>query len=347
MNGECGVWNVACGLWNVRFLHHAVLWGDGVRSVKREVRIMVALMCVLLGTTSAVAQDVKIIATVDSTHYQIGDWINVTVTAEVAGSEESIQPIIRDSLGQFEVLKMKQRNRHTWMVQLTTFDTGRVFVPPIEFSYTLSGDTTRRVALSNALFLTLSAPVANLQEDIRDIKPPFDAPWLFEDIRPYLIALALIALAIAGYYYWRKRSQKKEVASVSHKPAIPAHTLVLMQLRELEEKRLWQQGKVKEYYSEATEIVRRFFEGRYGIPALELTSDEVMQQLKPLPDAQVVWKQLQSFFTTADLVKFAKYDPTPAEHDNEMKLAYDIVRAMIPKPVVQQSSEMEESVDVR
>ncbi len=333
---ECRVRNVECSVQSV-----------GVRSVKREVRIMVALMCVLLCTMSAVAQDVKVTGTVDSTHYQIGDWIRLNVTAEVSPSVVSFQPVVRDSLGQFEVLKIEQQDQHAWMVQLTTFDFGRVFVPPIEFSYTLSGDTTRRVASSNALFLTVSAPVVNLQEDIRDIKPPLDAPWLFEDIRPYLIALALIALVIAAYYYWRKKFRKKEVAFIPPKPAVPAHTLALMQLTELEEKRLWQQGKVKQYYSEATEIVRRFFEGRHEIPALELTSDEVMYQLKPLPDAQVVWKQLQSFFTTADLVKFAKYDPTPAEHEDEMKLAYEIVRAMIPKPAVQQSPRMEESVDVR
>ena len=87
---------------------------------------------------------------------------------------------------------------------------------------------------------------------------------------------------------------------------------------------------MKEYYSEATEIVRRFFEGRWGIDALELTSDEIMKQMKDVAESQKVWKELRSFFTTADLVKFAKYNPTVEEHVNELKEAYEIVRAMVP-----------------
>ena len=59
-----------------------------------------------------------------------------------------------------------------------------------------------------------------------------------------------------------------------------AHVRAMIRLRELQEKRIWQQGDVKLFYSEATEIVRQYFEGRYGIMALELTSYEVFDRLK-------------------------------------------------------------------
>jgi hypothetical protein len=116
------------------------------------------------------------------------------------------------------------------------------------------------------------------------------------------------------------------------KPALPPHEQALLALRELEEKRLWQKGKVKEFYSEVSEIVRRFFEGRFRIIALELTTDEILAELKRLPSAQPILKPVNTFLLAADLVKFAKYEPTIAEHEEELQTAYAIVRAMIPKP---------------
>ena len=164
---------------------------------------------------------------------------------------------------------------------------------------------------------------------------------------PYLVALIVLgALAGGVYYYWRKKKQKQDL--LAHiKVIIPPHREALTALRALEEKKLWQQGMVKQYYSEATEIIRHFFERRWNIIALELTTDEILMQMKHIPDALNVWKEMESFFITADLVKFAKYEPSPAEHENEMRSAYEIVRVMVPKaPVATEPQQQEAVADV-
>ena len=70
-------------------------------------------------------------------------------------------------------------------------------------------------------------------------------------------------------------------------------------------------------------------------------------QMKHIPDALNVWKEMESFFITADLVKFAKYEPSPAEHENEMRSAYEIVRVMVPKaPVATEPQQQEAVADV-
>jgi len=57
---------------------------------------------------------------------------------------------------------------------------------------------------------------------------------------------------------------------------------------------------------------------------------------------------MESFFFTADLVKFAKYEPSPAEHENEMRSAYEIVRMMVPKTSVEPETQSQEATaDVR
>ncbi len=221
-------------------------------------------------------------------------------------------------------------------------------MPPIEFVYKVKGDTTTHKAYTNSLLLTIAGVTIDPQGEIKDIKPPMSAPWLFEDFLPYLIALVIIAALSGGYYYyWRKMKQKKDfLADV--KVIIPPHREALTALRVLEEKKLWQQGLVKEYYSEVTEIIRRFFERRWNIIALEMTTDEILIQIKHVPEALMVWKEMESFFLTADLVKFAKYQPSPAEHENEMHIAYEIVRAMVPKAPIETEPQLEEvTADVR
>jgi hypothetical protein len=287
----------------------------------------------ILLSWSAYGQDVAITAKADSTNYRIGDWIHVRVEAKVPPNVESIVPTVKDSIGSFEILKLvsSQSEGHVWHFTLTTFDSGKAYLPPIEFAYRVQGDTATRVARSNSQIFDITSVAVDPQGEIRDIKPPMNAPWLFEDYLPYVIALVIVLLAGFGYYYWRKKQREKERTFETVKPSIPPHQQALFALRELEEKKLWQQGKVKEYYSEATEIIRRFFEGRWNIIALELTSDEILQQMKTIPEAQNVWREMQQFFMTADLVKFAKYQPTPDEHVQELQWAYQIVRSMEPK----------------
>ena len=290
------------------------------------------------------AQQVGLSARTDSAYYRIGDRIVVHVEGNISAGIENIAPALRDSIGPFEVENIEREGTNPrWRISLMTLDSGKVFIPPIPFSYRVPGDTVERKAYTNSIVLNLAGISVDPQGDIKDIKPPVSAPWKFEDVLPYLIALVLLAAAGYGYYYYRKRQQARLAAYVPQKPLIAPHTVALFALRELEDKKLWQNGKVKQYYSEVTEIVRRFFEGRWNFIALELTSDEILQQMKQYPESEQIWNPMQAFFLTADLVKFAKYEPTPDENTNELKFAYDIVRAMTPSPV---TVEEEKTVEV-
>jgi hypothetical protein len=292
----------------------------------------VFLLFFFLNSTVTFAQEARLSAKVDTGTFQIGSWIDVHVQGIVSDVVESITPVVKDSLGTCEIIKVERDGAEPhWLFRLTTIDSGQVFLPPIEFNYKAKSDTITHKAFTNSLLFNVAGITVNPETDIKDIKPPMSAPWLFEDFLPYLIALIIIA-AIAGgyYYYWRRWKQKKDFLAAV-RIAIPPHREALTALRALEEKRLWQQGRVKEYYSEVTEIVRRFFERRWSIIALELTSEEILIQMKHIPDALKIWKEMESFFLTADLVKFAKYQPSPDEHLDEMRIAYEIVRSMIPK----------------
>ncbi len=296
----------------------------------------------LLCSTVAVAQQVGLSARTDSSNFQIGDWIYLRVSATLPANIDTIAPAVRDSIGPFEVLGVDRDPKNpNWTIRLMTVDTGMVFVPPVPFEYQLKGDTTRQRAYTNALLLNVTSIPVDPKGDIKDIKPPVSAPWTFQDVLPYLIGLLVLAGVFYGYYYYRKKQKEKQAAYVPPKPKIAPHTAALYALRELEEKKLWQGGNVKQYYSEATEIIRTFFEARWNFIALELTTDEIMQYMKRFPESEPLWKEMQSFFLTADLVKFAKHVPTPEENETELRWAYEIVRAMTPSPATREEEEQQ------
>jgi hypothetical protein len=306
----------------------------------------VAIMSVI-GVTFVHAQQVGLSARTDSTNYRMGDWINLRVEGTVSADVDTVAPAIKDSIGSFAVLHIQRdANKPSWILRLMTIDSGNVFIPPVAFDYRIKGDTATHKAFTNVIYLNISGIVIDPKGDIKDIKVPISAPWQFEDVIPYLIALVLLCAAGYGYYYYRMKQKQKMASYVPPKPKIAPHTAALFALRELEEKKLWQSGKVKEFYSEVTGIVRTFFEGRWNFIALELTSDEILQHMKRFPEAETVWKEMQSFFVTADLVKFAKYMPAPEDNENELQWGYGIVRAMTPAPVTVEEEQVEETARV-
>jgi hypothetical protein len=302
------------------------------------------LLLFFLLPSIAPAQDVRLSAKTDADTFQLGSWIDVHVNGKSDAAIDTIAPVLKDSIGLLEVVSVERDGMNpAWLVRLTTTDSGKVFLPPIEFGYKVKGDTSSRKAYTNSLMLNISGLKIDPKGEIKDIKPPMSAPWLFEDFLPYLIALAVVAAAAGGiYYYWRRKKQRKALQA-EVRIIIPPHKEALAALHALEEKKLWQQGLVKQYYSEATEIIRYFFERRWSIIALEMTTYEILMQMKHIPEALKVWKEMEGFFTTADLVKFAKYEPSSAEHENEMRSAYEIVHMMIPKIPAEQEVRQQEA----
>ena len=296
-------------------------------------------IALILVSFAAHAQEPRISARADSAEYRVGSWIPLHVDAELPRLVDSLAVASKDSLGAFEILAVEASpsaaGHQQWTFRLTIFDTGKVYVPPVLFTYKNRGDTLTRLVASSPIPLTIVGILVDFKGDIKDIKPSLDAPWKFEDFLPYLIALAVIALLALASWYYRRLKKRREASYVPPQPIIPPWRVALAALHTIEDQRLWQQGRVKEFYSEVTGIIRRFLEDQYDLLALESTSDEILVQLKQVPEAQSSLGEFRSFLTTADLVKFAKYLPDPEENEHELKQAFQFVRSMTPHPMVQ------------
>lgn len=310
-----------------------------------------AVLTLVLAAYAGQAQELGVRARVDSSVYLVGDRITVHVDLRHTKGL-TIQPLAADSLGGFSLLgrtPLQPTTDTTSTIDfvLARYDSGDAVVPPIPFMYFVGGDTASRVALTNQLRVTITTVPLDTTGEIRDVKPPFSIPLSLEEIALYSgVVLLTAALVFFGYRFWKKRRARQK-GEVYVPPLRPAHSIAMEELAMLKEKQLWQRGLVKQYYSELTEILRRYFENRYRLPALEETTDEIVAGLsKQTVDGPIV-ASAESILRRADLVKFAKYHPVMADHEESMAGVYRIVdrtRAIEMTPVSAQ--EEKERADV-
>jgi hypothetical protein len=300
-----------------------------MKTLQLKAALCSAALLLLLPIAPLNAQGVSARARVDSTHYLLGDRIGVHVELRHLRGL-TIQPLVGDTIGGFTVLDQSGIHPTTDTTSeaefvLARYDSGDAAIPPLPFLFFLPGDTTSRVALTNSLVVTVHTVPPDTTEDIKDVKPVMSLPLAWEDILLYGgILLVVAGLAYLGYWYWKKK--KRKAGDEEYVPLDrPPHIIAMEELGRLKAKKLWQQGHVKQYYSELTEILRRYFENRYKLPALEETTDEIMIGLKRLRPGNELLSSTERVLRTADLVKFAKHQPGVTEHEESLAAVYAFV----------------------
>ena len=165
------------------------------------------------------------------------------------------------------------------------------------------------------------------QLQINEIKPIRKAPFVWTDflwILWVILGVALL-LALIGLITYLIVNKKKKGYFFTPPVVLPAHVRAANELDKLKAEKIWQQGREKEFYSKLTDILRRYIYEREGINAMEMTSGEILNNIRQISDVDSVYDNLKQILSTADLVKFAKYKPYPDENDLSMVNAYFFV----------------------
>ena len=154
-------------------------------------------------------------------------------------------------------------------------------------------------------------------------------PFIFAEIRDYaiygLIALIILSLVV-WYIVWYVRNKwQGRGREVKPAPKLPPHVIAIKALEELRNRKLWQNGKHKLYYSTLTEILRLYIEGRWAVGALEMTSQEILKALNNVDIKSDSRSNLMEILFTADMVKFAKALPEAEENEQLFTYAYYFV----------------------
>ena len=97
-------------------------------------------------------------------------------------------------------------------------------------------------------------------------------------------------------------------------PKLLAHEVAYKQLQALRQKDLIRQGRIKEYYSEISDIIRHYLENRFLLKAPEMTTEEFLFYVRDKAELVREHKSLlKDFLVACDLVKFAKHTPSAVD----------------------------------
>jgi hypothetical protein len=260
----------------------------------------------------------------------VGDQVDMTLNVAYSKAIQFSFPTLGDTLmpgveivktSKIDTLRSK-KNEELINVQrrytLTSFDGGILYTLP-QVTFTLNRGEAVDTFTSNRLQLKVAFPPMDSAFTPNDIKPPVHYPITIGEVMPYVGGGLLLVALVAFLIYYIDQRRKNQPVFFKSKPKEPAHVTALRDLDKLKQEQLWQSGKVKEFYTRISEIIRVYIEERYSIQAMEQTSDEI---LRAFDEAECCEKslvnKLREVFFVSDLAKFAKYAPQPDE--NEMSL---------------------------
>ncbi len=277
---------------------------------------------------SLVLASVNVKVTLDSTRVTLGDWVHVTWQIKHSPEDTLLTPEIPQRWGAFEILSHDfetEANQAQLRLTVAVYDSlGELqFAPlPMVVKRKGRGDTLRFPGFRLEVVSVLSAQDTTFRP-LKDLHP-VEIPW---DWRYWLAALvALAAVGGLGYLLWKKLRNRKQKAP-EYVPPEKAHEWALRQLSKLKRSDLLERGKVKAYYSELSAILRGYLEKRYLLPALEMTTTEILDNLARVEPQALHQGQLVELLRRADLVKFARYIPPQEQLLQDHTAAVSFVKA--------------------
>lgn len=273
------------------------------------------------------AQPITVKAKIDSTQMWIGNQTALRFEVVQSPNQKVNLPIFSDTIvGALEIVQQQkldtvklQENRIQVNAHyiVTSFQDSLIYVP--QYPFIIGKDTV----WSNSASIKVVQPfkIDTTSHEIADIKPVFkpNFNWseFFKKVALISVVVVLIVLLIILLL---KFTGKKTIFSVEKpRPMVPAYVEALDKLDRIKNEKTWQRGRIKEYHTELTDVVRYYIERAFNINSLELTSEEILQKTQFLKfDKPAAYDGLKQMLQLADLVKFAKWIPTPS--DNELSL---------------------------
>lgn len=308
---------------------------------KKNLSAVLVLLLMVFSFVNSAAQDIKATAQLDSNEIQIGQQVKLLLSIQYRvdnGKQVKIAwPEIADTIRkEIEVISSSAIDTiidkndpylftQTKTVSITSFDSGYWAIPPFKF---MTGDTNG--IYTDPLLLQVNTIAVDTTQAIKDIKAPYEETytwidWLKDNMFVVWTVIAVIAAIILIIIIIRYTRKIKPPMEIIEPPKIPAHIIAYEKLEKLQLEKLWQEGKLKQYHSQLTDIVREYIENRFKIQALEQTTDEILFGFRNVAIDDESKSKLKQVLILADLVKFAKELPLPNENEMSMTNSYEFI----------------------
>ena len=289
--------------------------------MKKKLYLYIALLFGFLGFAQQIS------SSIDSTQIKIGSQFNLTIKAKVNAKDKVVFPAGK-FFGALEILEsypidtVKNDNQYELIKKygLTQFDSGRYVIPKLLVK--INQKEFRTDSLSILVNDVKVDTTKQQMYDIKDIIATEEKP-MSEWWKLLILLVLIIASGFASYFIIKRLQKDKEQKEEFFASPIEK---AIAYLQNLDKKQLVQQGDVKEYYSEMTDITRTYIEESVHIPAMESTSSELIESLKKAIKDKKMFvnrEDLEKFsrvLENSDLVKFAKSQPMLFEIETDKKI---------------------------
>ena len=325
------------------------------------IRLLVCVVCWLAGpgsvlnaaltpATPAPEKPPELNLSVDKNELTIGELLPLKLEVTHSVSEKLAAPFSKKSLGEWTVREIKgpvvqqieeELISEVWECHLSVYRTGDVIIPSIEVEL-VDAAGKRRVLATGPITVTVKSVLTQNEEEIKEIKPQ---ALIAPDYKPFLLLMA--ALAAAGLLLaklvsaLRKRGQRKPKEAVV--PASPPDQLAREAIESLLSRKLIERGRIKQFYLEISEIIKRYLGATLNILSLERTTEEFARDLLQSPVSRQHCQEVQEFLLDCDSVKFAKYIPSPEENRRIVDRSFEIIDR-VKAPTVEEDHSLEVAV---
>lgn len=205
---------------------------------------------------------------------------------------------------------------------LTSFDDTLYYIPPLTVKVDGKPYKTKSLALK---VLTIEVDTTHVDQFFPP-KGVQENPFLWSDWSSifWFSVLLLILSALTYYLYVRLRDNKPIITHIRIVKRLLPHQKAMKEIEQIKADKMVTSENPKEYYTKLTDTLRKYIEERYGFNAMEMTSSEIIEKLMATQDQKSL-DELRHLFTTADLVKFAKYSTLINENDINLVNAIDFI----------------------
>jgi len=286
-----------------------------------------SILCALALSTTTVqtVQDgISVIATLEPTDFTVGDSIELRIEASARdGMQLSLAD--DDAFGSFIVTNQStlldipsdDSRKWYWSLQLDTFDAAVTALSEITLNWADANGRTGSIKIDSIPVQVTSIAGDALQDmELRDIHN--SVPLLTSKWWPTVLVAGILLLVL----FWATRTFFSR-----NKPIVPPHikaTAALLTLRNSE-------LEVQDFYTTVSDIVRTYIEERFHIAATGQTTREFLIAEKENPKLEHCdRKALADFLVAADLVMFARFEPTATTWNDAIDRAEQFVSNTIP-----------------
>ena len=296
-----------------------------------KILFWLALTMPVLQSNAQVLVDVK----VDSLQLFIGEQANLTLGVTLGAKQQLQLPALKKGdqiIPNIEVVTIQRpdtnymdEGKRMEIIQrytITAWDSSLYYLPPFEVKVDGKKYTSKSLAIK-----VYTIDVDTLHTD--KFYPPnniMDVPFAWSDWKGvvYSSFLVVLLLIICVVLYYHVVIGKPIVRIIRRKKVLPPHKVAINEIERIKADRKWANEDSKEYYTLLTDTLRTYIKDRYGFNAMEMTSAEIIDRLISDNNEEAL-SELREIFTTADLVKFAKYVTLINENDANLVAALEYV----------------------